>query len=135
MKTYLEYSKTLLELVKAIEEENGLEQEKAVLIMHKLNSVEKISQFFEWVRSRMQNGKLQATEEEICSAAVQIAKVERNPEMYRERQKLLRTINSLDVRASVTLELIEPMKTMSEEEKEAFAKSLRLRLERGEIDF
>jgi hypothetical protein len=77
METYQEYRKVLVELVNSIDDEIGLEEENKVLLLHKLNSVEKISRFGEWGRSRLQNGKLQATEAEICRAAVQIAK--RNP--------------------------------------------------------
>ena len=55
-------------------------------------------------------------------------------EMYTQRHNLLRSFIARDIRAAIALKLIEPMKTMSEAEKEDFAKDLRLRLERGEID-
>ena len=58
--------------------------------------------------------------------------VERNLEMYSERHKLLKAFTGLGMRPSMSLKLIEPMKTMGEEEKEAFAKSLRMKLEAGE---
>lgn len=76
METYQEYRKTLIRLVNSIEKENGLEEENAVLILHKLDSVEKISKFGQWARSRMKDGKLQATEAEICRAAVQVSKTQ-----------------------------------------------------------
>ena len=56
-----------------------------------------------------------------------------NLEMYTERHKLLKEFTGRGMRASTALKLTEPMETMSEEEKEAFAKSLRLKLEQGEI--
>ena len=74
MTLYQEYRKALVELVNSIDAENGLEEENAVLILHKLNSEEKISRFAKWVESRLVNGTLQATETEICRAAVQAAK-------------------------------------------------------------
>jgi hypothetical protein len=129
--SYKAYREYLLELVDAIRRENGLEEENAVLILHNLSSVEKISRFVEWVKSRMDGEKLQATETEICRAAVQATNMDRSEEMYVERNKLLKTITRMDMPASTTLELIEPMKTMSEEEKEVFAKDLREKLERG----
>ena len=59
--------------------------------------------------------------------------MERKVEMYKERQRLLKTFADIGVQPSVSLELIEPMKAMTEEEKEAFAKSLWMKLEAGEI--
>ena len=60
--------------------------------------------------------------------------MKRDMEMYTHRHNLLRSFIARDIRAAIALKLIEPMKTMSEAEKEDFAKDLRLRLERGEID-
>lgn len=53
-------------------------------------------------------------------------------EMYEERHKLLKTYIASGIQSSVFLKLIEPMKYMSEEEKEEFAKALRLKLEKLE---
>lgn len=74
MATYQEYREVLVDLVNSIEAENGLEEKHAVLILHKLNTVEKISEFGRWLASKMKNDKLTATETEICRAAVQISK-------------------------------------------------------------
>ena len=74
MATYQEYRKALIQLVNSIDAKIGLEEENTVLILHKLNTEEKIIRFNEWVKSRMKDGKLQATETEICRAAVQAAK-------------------------------------------------------------
>ena len=74
MLMYQEYRNALISLVNSIERENGLEEANKVLLLHKLDSEEKISKFGKWVRSKMVNGKLQATETEICRAAVQAAK-------------------------------------------------------------
>lgn len=60
--------------------------------------------------------------------------MERGEEMYKERQQLLRAFTRLDVPQSTALKLIEPMKTMGEEEKEAFAAQLIAKIEAGEID-
>ena len=61
-------------LVQAIARENGMEEENQVLLMHLLDKEEKIVRFNGWVQSRMVNGHLQATETEICRAAVQAAR-------------------------------------------------------------
>ena len=71
---YQEYRKALVSLVCSIEEEVGMERENTVLLLHKLNTVERIVRFNEWVKSKMIGEKLMATETEICRAAVQIAK-------------------------------------------------------------
>ena len=67
------------------------------------------------------------------STAKETPTMKRNLEMYTERNKLLKEYINQGVPASAMLKLVEPMDTMSEEEKEAFAKDLRLRLENGEI--
>jgi hypothetical protein len=74
METYQEYRKGLITLVNAIDRENGLEEENKVLLLYLLNSVEKISKFGRWIGSKMVDGHLQATETEICRAAVQASK-------------------------------------------------------------
>ena len=74
MTMYPEYRKALIELLNSIKAEIGLDEEDAVLILYKLDSVEKISMFNRWIGSKLRDGKLQATETEICRAAVQIAK-------------------------------------------------------------
>lgn len=74
MTMYLEYRKALIELLNSIKAEIGLDEEDAVLILYKLDSVKKISMFNRWIGSKLRDGKLQATETEICRAAVQIAK-------------------------------------------------------------
>ncbi len=74
MNLYQEYRKALAGLVNSIDREIGLEEENTVLILHKLNTEEKIFQFNQWVKSRLDGEKLMATETEICRAAVQIAK-------------------------------------------------------------
>ena len=61
-------------------------------------------------------------------------KAEYNEGLFAERQKLLRTITSLNIKVSTALELLEPIKTMSEEEREEFAKSVRIKLEQGELN-
>ena len=76
MAMYQEYRAALISLVNSIERENGLEEENKVLLLHKLNSMEKISKFGRWIGSKMVDGHLQATETEICRAAVQAAKAE-----------------------------------------------------------
>ena len=71
---YQQYRKELVGLVNAMKIENALEETSMVLILHKLNTVEKILTFVEWCESKIVAGKLQATEVEICRAAVQAAK-------------------------------------------------------------
>lgn len=50
-------------------------------------------------------------------------------EMYTQRHELLKEFIGLGMRASAMLELTEPMENMSEAEKEAFAKDLRMQLQ------
>ena len=52
-------------------------------------------------------------------------------EMFVQRNRLLKAYIAQGMPASTMLELIEPMESMTEEEKEVFAKELRLRLESG----
>ena len=56
-----------------------------------------------------------------------------NEAMFEERNKLLKVYMALGMDNSTLLELIEPMKNMSEEEKEAFAKDLRIKLEKENL--
>ena len=58
-----------------------------------------------------------------------------HPEAFEQRHNLLKVCAEEGIPASAMLKLVEPMDTMSEEEKEAFAKDLRLRLENGEIEW
>ena len=58
----------------------------------------------------------------------------RNLEMYKERHELLKVFIRMEMPPSESLKLTEPMESMTEEEKEVFAKELRLRLESGELD-
>ncbi len=52
-----------------------------------------------------------------------------NEKMFVERNALLKAYIASGISASMMLKLTEPMVNMTEEEKEAFAKSLRLKLE------
>ena len=61
-------------LVNSIDAEIGIEKENVALILHELNTWRKVLGFNAWVKSKMVNGKLQATETEICIAAAQVAK-------------------------------------------------------------
>ncbi len=74
MKDYNPCRRFLVGLVNSIDSEIGLEEEIAELILHELGTWEKILGFNAWVKSKMVKGKLQATETEVCRAAVQIAK-------------------------------------------------------------
>lgn len=64
----------LIGLVNAIEKANGLEEQSKALLQNLLGNWGKALKFNNWAKGRMVNGKLQATEAEICAAAVQIAK-------------------------------------------------------------
>ena len=57
----------------------------------------------------------------------------RNIAMYKERHELLKTFTGLGMPPSKSLELIQPMETMTDVGKEAFAKALRMKLENDEI--
>lgn len=67
---YMEYRRDLLGVMREIDEEIGLEKENVILLLHLLDNAEKIARFFEWLWSSWADGKLQATEVEICRAAV-----------------------------------------------------------------
>ena len=49
-----------------------LKEENQVLIVHKLNTIEKIRKFFDWIRQNLKDGNLKVTEEEIVRVVVQI---------------------------------------------------------------
>ena len=55
--------------------------------------------------------------------------MERNMEMYEQRHELLKEFIGRGMRAYMMLKLTEPMQNMSETEKEAFAKDLRMQLQ------
>lgn len=74
MEMYQEYRAALIELLNSINQEVGMSEENKVLILHLLNTQKKISAFTNWVKENMRDGTLQATEPEICRAAVQAAK-------------------------------------------------------------
>ena len=66
--------KSLVKLIHSIEKEIGLEEESIVLLLHLLDSEEKIYKFNEWVKTKLKGDKIQATEVEICGAASLISK-------------------------------------------------------------
>lgn len=71
---FSQYKEHLLTMVNAINREIPLREQNQVLIVYKLNTVEKIQKFFEWIGENLQESKLKATEEEIVREAVQIGK-------------------------------------------------------------
>ena len=70
--------KALIQLVHSIENEIGLEEENIVLILHLLDTEEKIFRFNRWVRNNLKDGAIQATEAEVCRAAVMASKGQDN---------------------------------------------------------
>lgn len=70
--------KALIQLVHSIENEIGLDEENIVLILHLLDTEEKIFRFNRWVRSNLKDGAIQATEAEVCRAAVKASKGQDN---------------------------------------------------------
>jgi len=68
------FRKALVALIVSINEVVPMEKENQVLLLYKLNTREKIVRFNNWVKSRLDGEMLQATETEICRAAVQIAR-------------------------------------------------------------
>lgn len=71
---FSQYKEHLLTMVNAINREIPLREQNQVLIVYKLNTVEKIQKFFAWIGENLQEGKLMAAEEEIVRAAVKAAK-------------------------------------------------------------
>ncbi len=69
------YRKKLIKLINSINNVVPLKEENQVLIVMKLNTVEKIIKFNEWIKLRL-NGEneLKATEDEIVRVAVHIDK-------------------------------------------------------------
>lgn len=68
------YRKALVQLLHSIDDEIHLEKGSRLTMLHLLNSEEKIVKFNEWIMSRLEDGKLNATETEIVRAAVQASK-------------------------------------------------------------
>ena len=69
---FFQYKEHLLTMINSINSTIPLKEENQVLIVYKLNTVEKIRNFFEWIRHNLQEGNLKATEAEIVRAAVKI---------------------------------------------------------------
>lgn len=66
--------KELIGLIVSIAEEVEMSEQNQVFLLHKLNTEEKVFLFNDWIKSKLESGKLQVTEAEICQKAVQIAK-------------------------------------------------------------
>ncbi len=64
----------LVSLLHSIDEEVHLSESNIVLVLHLLDTEDKIIKFNEWVKSHLEEGKLIATETEIARAAVQASK-------------------------------------------------------------
>ena len=64
----------LIGLISSINHEIGLSEENQVLLVIKLDTEDKIFEFTDWVKTRIENGKFVATEAETMRKAVQISK-------------------------------------------------------------
>lgn len=73
---YKQYREHLITMLHSINAEIPLEEPNMVLIMHLLNSIEKIRKFFKWIEENLVDGELKATEAEIARAAVHASKEE-----------------------------------------------------------
>lgn len=62
MEEFNQHRELLLTLVNSINAEIPLKESNQVLIVYKLNTIDKIRKFNEWVESRFQGDKLLATE-------------------------------------------------------------------------
>ena len=71
---FSQYKEHLLTMINSINSTIPLKEENQVLIVYKLNTVEKIRNFFTWISQNLKEGKLKATEEEIVRAAVKASK-------------------------------------------------------------
>ena len=69
---FFQYKEHLLTMINSINSTITLKEENQVLIVYKLNTIEKIRNFFEWIKSNLKDGELKATEAEIARAAVKI---------------------------------------------------------------
>lgn len=69
-----QYWKFLIRLVHAIDGEICLSRESVILILHLMDSEDKILSFNDWVKTRIQNGKFQATEDEVTRTVSMISK-------------------------------------------------------------
>ena len=86
---YEQYRESLLGSINAINREIPLEEKNQLLIVWKLNTAEKISKFNEWVKSKLKDGKLNATEAEIVRAAVLRVENKRQVENFRLKRRVL----------------------------------------------
>ncbi len=68
------FRKALVQLLHSIDEEIHLSESNKVLILHLLDTEDKIIKFNVWVKNNLKEGKLKATEAEIARAAVQTSK-------------------------------------------------------------
>ncbi len=68
------FRKALVQLLHSIDEEIPLSEGNRIMILHVLNTEDKIIKFNEWVKGNLKEGKLKATEAEVARAAVQASK-------------------------------------------------------------
>ena len=73
-KEFSQYRQHLLNMVNSINQEIPLAEENQVLIVYKLNTVQKIRKFMDWIGKNLKNGELKSTEQEIVRTAVKIGK-------------------------------------------------------------
>ncbi|MBO5452735.1 MAG: hypothetical protein J6A69_02085 [Clostridia bacterium] len=66
------YRDVLIDLMLSIKNEIQIGDKDIVLTILQLNSVEKIMEFSDWVKTKMKDGKLQATPEEVMHMTAQI---------------------------------------------------------------
>ena len=71
---FSQYKQHLLTMVNSINQEISLTKENQVLIVYKLNTVQKIRKFMDWIGQNLKNGKLNAIEQEIVRITVKIGK-------------------------------------------------------------
>lgn len=74
MAGYKEYREALIDLLNSIRGQIQMSEENLVLILHLLNTPEKMMKFAMWVKDHAQGEKVLATEAEICRAAVHASK-------------------------------------------------------------
>ena len=67
------YRKELIGLMHSIEDQTNMERNDITLILLELNTEEKIYQFFQWIKTRLNGEEIQATPREIVRAACDIS--------------------------------------------------------------
>lgn len=71
----IQNKKFLMNLLTILKKEVPLEYEDVALIFMQINTEEKLTQFKDWIKTKMKNNTFQTTAEEILNKTAQLGKI------------------------------------------------------------